>query len=193
GVTVTDVDNLTLASGTVQITGNNQSGEDVLAFTNNNGATFGNIAPAAYVPATGLLSISSAGSTATLAQWQNALQAVTYNNTSQNPNTTARTVSFKVNDGTTNSNTATRNVTVIAVNDAPTITSPASFSINEDTQFTFTGGNALSVADVDAASGTVNLTIGATNGFITLTTGGGATINTNGTSSVTASGTIAQL
>ena len=43
-LTVSDSDNLTLASATVAITGNFVSGQDTLAFTNDN-ATMGNISP----------------------------------------------------------------------------------------------------------------------------------------------------
>ena len=190
GVTITDVDSATLASGTISITGNFQSGQDVLAFTND-GSTMGNIAVQSN--AGGVLTLTSAGATATVAQWQSALRSVTYNNTSQNPNTTARTVSFAVNDGALASNTATRGVTVTAVNDAPTFSAPASFAVNEDTQFTFTGGNAITVSDVDVNSGTMTLTLSALHGTLTLTTGGGGTFTNNGTSSVTFAGTLTQV
>ena len=42
-VTVADVDSTALASASVAITGNYQAGQDVLAFVNDNNATFGNI------------------------------------------------------------------------------------------------------------------------------------------------------
>ena len=56
---------------------------------------------------------------ATKADWQTALRSVTYNNTSDNPDTGNRTLNFAVNDGTYNSNTAAKTVSVTAVNDAP--------------------------------------------------------------------------
>ena len=80
GVTVSDPDSTTLASATVSITGGFQSNQDVLAFSNN-GSTMGNIA-GSYNSSTGVLSLTSSGATATLAQWQAALDAVTYNNSS---------------------------------------------------------------------------------------------------------------
>ena len=43
---------------------------------------------------------------------------VNYQNTSENPSTATRTVSFTVNDGDANSNTQTRDITIAAVNDA---------------------------------------------------------------------------
>ena len=79
-LTVSDLDNTTLASATVAITGNFHSGEDVLAFTNN-GSTMGNIA-ASYNAATGVMTLTSAGATATVAQWQAALRSVTYTDSS---------------------------------------------------------------------------------------------------------------
>src|SRR4029077_21138769 len=56
-VTVNDVDNTTLASASVSITGNFASGEDVLGFVNNP-ATMGNIV-GAYNAATGVMCLSS--------------------------------------------------------------------------------------------------------------------------------------
>jgi VCBS repeat-containing protein len=151
GITVADQDSPTLASATIQITGNLQPAEDVLAFTND-GSTMGNIAVSvAYNPATGLLTLSSAGNTATLAQWQSALRAVTYNNTSQNPTTTARTVSFIVNDGALASNTATRGVTVTAVNDAPVLAAIEGGALaytENDAATSIT--STMTVADVDS-------------------------------------------
>src|SRR5690606_10907542 len=78
GITAGDVDSATLASVTVSIAGSFVSGEDVLGFVSD-ASTMGDIG-AAYNAATGVLSLSSAGATATLAQWQAALRAVTYAN-----------------------------------------------------------------------------------------------------------------
>jgi uncharacterized protein (DUF2141 family) len=119
GLTATDSDNATLASGTVSIITNFQNGTDVLAFSNTSSATFGNIA-GSYAAGTGVLTLTSSGRTATVAQWQAALRAVTYGN-SGTPTGTSRVVSFRVNDGTTNSNTVTKNTT-ITVPPAPNTT-----------------------------------------------------------------------
>ena len=53
------------------------------------------------------------------------MRAVTYNNSSDDPNTAARTVSYTVNDAAANSNTVTSTVNLTAVNDAPTLTATA--------------------------------------------------------------------
>ena len=124
-LTVTDADDTNLESATVQITANYQNGQDVLAFTNQAGIT------GVFTAATGTLTLTG---TSSVANYQIALQSVTYTNASQNPSTLVRTVQFQVNDGTVNSNASTRTVTVAAVNDAPVVTA--------GTTFTFTEGDA---------------------------------------------------
>src|SRR6185312_9892718 len=57
GLALTDSGSPTLASATVAITGNFHSGEDVLAFSNTNAVSFGNIA-SSYNAATGVLTLS---------------------------------------------------------------------------------------------------------------------------------------
>jgi len=126
-LTLSDVDNSTLGSATVSITGNFNAGQDVLAFTND-GSTMGNIS-ASFDAGTGTLTLTSAGGTATVAQWQAALRSVTYSNGSDSPATTTRTVSFAVNDGAANSSTANRTISITSVNDAPT-TDPAQGFVN---------------------------------------------------------------
>ncbi|WP_406850388.1 DUF4347 domain-containing protein, partial [Chromobacterium phragmitis] len=121
GITVSDLDNTTLASATVSITGNFQSGEDALSFTNSSAVTYGNIA-ASYNSGTGVLTLTSSGATATVAQWQAALRAVTYTDSAITPNTATRTVSFAVSDGTKTSSAATRTVTVAATDQTPIAT-----------------------------------------------------------------------
>ncbi len=132
------MDNTTLASATVSITGNFATGQDILSFTNNPG-TMGNIT-GSYNATTGVMTLSSAGNTATLAQWQAALRAVQYSNSSDNPSTAARTVSFTVNDSAANSNTVTSTINVTAVNDAPTLTAIAKAG-TEDINVTFTAAD----------------------------------------------------
>ncbi|MFN6051601.1 MAG: putative Ig domain-containing protein, partial [Planctomycetia bacterium] len=151
-VTVSDVDTSTLSSGTVSITSNYQSGQDVLGFVNTNSTTYGNIA-ASYNSSTGVLTLTSASATATVAQWQSALQAVTYTNSSETPNTSTRTISFVVNDGTNNSNTATKDVSVTATNDTPLLVNPIpDQNATEDLAFSFQfAANTFSDADVGAS------------------------------------------
>jgi VCBS repeat-containing protein len=118
-IAITDVDNTTLASATVTIT-NFVAGQDVLALTLNP-ATMGNITIASNTG--GVLTLTSAGNTATPAQFAAALAAVTYVNTSDSPTMTARAITYAVNDGSTSSvSVATTTVNINSVNDAPTLT-----------------------------------------------------------------------
>ena len=113
-ITVSDVDDTNIESATVQITGNYQNGKDVLSFTNQNEIT------GTWTAATGTMALSGS---ATLANYQTALRDVKYSNTSQNPSTLERTVSFTVNDGDENSNTLTKQINITAVNNAPVLAS----------------------------------------------------------------------
>ncbi len=116
---VGDVDNATLAAATVSISGGFQAGQDVLGFSSNP-VTMGNVA-GGYNAASGVLSLSSAGATATLAQWQAALRSVTYDNANPAPSMGIRAVSFDVSDGNSYGPVATQN---IAVNPAPSVPAP---------------------------------------------------------------------
>ncbi len=109
-IAITDVDDTNIESAVVAITGNYANGQDVLAFTNQNGIT------GSWNATNGTLTLSGS---ATLAQYQAALRSITYTNTSDNPSTATRTVSFTVNDGDANSNTQTRDIAITTVNDAP--------------------------------------------------------------------------
>lgn len=130
-----------LISGVIQIINNYQNGEDLLSFTNQNGIT------GSWDAATGTLTLMGATS---VANYQTAIRSITYQNTSQNPSTLLRTVSFMINDGTSNSNTIRRCINNVAVNNPPMITSL------EDTQLVFTTGSSpvaitqtISLSDID--------------------------------------------
>ena len=124
GLTVTSASTTTLASAAVAITGNFHSNEDALVFDNTDQGTFGNI-NASYNLGTGILTLTSSGATATLAQWQAALREVTYTNTSIDPNIAIRTITFTVSDGIYSSDNATRTITVTSANNAPNLTAIA--------------------------------------------------------------------
>ena len=186
GITVADSDSPLLYGATVQITVNFQNAQDVLGFTND-GATMGDIS-ASYDSATGIMTLTSAGG-ASAAQWQAALRAVTYGNTSEHPNTGNRTISFVINDGALDSSPAQRTVTVTAVNDAPTVTVPAGLSVDEDVAGSITG---ISFADADAGAGSVTVTLSVPSGTLSSTSGGGVTIG--GTASaLTLTGSISDI
>jgi hypothetical protein len=129
GVTLADADDANLDGATVQITGNYASGQDALAFTDQNGIT------GTWNAATGTMSLSGS---ATLAQYQAALRSITYTNTSQAPAPADRTVSVTVTDGSDTSAPATRTITLTSVNDPPTVASPMpDRSASEDAVFSY--------------------------------------------------------
>jgi hypothetical protein len=160
GLTITDVDNPNLTGATVAITGNFASGQDVLAFTNQLGIS------GSYNAGTGVLTLTG---TTTVANYQTALRSVTYQNTSDNPSTSLRTVTFTVNDGT-NTGSATRGITITAVNDAPVNTVPGAQGTAQNTPIVFSSGNSnlIAVTDPDAGTNTIQVTLTATNGTLTL-------------------------
>lgn len=110
-ITVIDNDD-DLVSATVSITSGFHPSEDQLQFTSFNLLT------GVYDGSTGVLTISGPGS---VPEYQGALRSVRYNNTAVSPNTADRTISFRVSDGTTTSNTVT---SLITINKPPAIAAP---------------------------------------------------------------------
>lgn len=108
-IKITDTDSTALASASVQIV-TPVTNQDVLGLVVNS-STMGNIA-SSFNSSTGTLTLTSSGATATLAQFQAALRAVTYLNSSATPTTTARKLNFTVNDGKNNSNTLVSTVSI---------------------------------------------------------------------------------
>ena len=166
-ITVSDVDSANLAGATAQITGNFVSGQDVLGFTNQNGIA------GSYNAATGVLMLTGQAS---LAQYQAALQSVTYFNSSDNPSGQTRTISYQVNDGSAQnnlSNVVTATVAITPVNDAPVITSgvaaarvseegltngvPDTLPASLDTTNSTSASGTITAADVDGDALTMSL------------------------------------
>lgn len=111
-ITVSDPNDDQLAGATIQITGNYSEGEDVLAFTNTGSIT------GSFDASQGIMSLSGS---ALLSAYQDALRSVTYQNTSENPSTDIRTVSFVANDGEFNSNELTRDIVISALSSPPVL------------------------------------------------------------------------
>ncbi|WP_042339196.1 beta strand repeat-containing protein, partial [Paraburkholderia ferrariae] len=167
GLTLTDAGRGALQSATVSITGNFHAGEDVLAFTNTNATTFGNIV-GSYNASTGVLTLASSGGTATLAQWQSALESVTYTDTAVTPGAATRTISFAViDDNNATSNTATRTVTVQDTDQTPIVTTTGGTTnyVGGASAVAVDGGVTVSDRDNTAqASGTVSISGGFNSG-----------------------------
>ncbi|MBD2680376.1 MULTISPECIES: putative Ig domain-containing protein [Nostoc] len=150
GITISDVDSANLISATVSISSGFVSGQDILAFTNQNGIT------GSYNSSTGILTLTGS---ATVANYQTALRSITYTNSSDNPTTTPRTISFVVNDGTANSTAVTRNINITPVNDAPIVANPiVDQATTIDTTFNF-ALPANTFTDVDSGNLTYTATL----------------------------------
>jgi hypothetical protein len=95
---------------------------------------------------------------------------ITFRAWDQTSGTAGSTANTNTNGGITafSSATATATVSVTAVNDAPTVSVPGAQSMTEDTTLTMSGGRTISIADIDAGSGSVQVTITGTGGTLTL-------------------------
>ncbi len=110
-LTIRDVDDTNIESATVAITGAFQTTEDTLAFADNFDITH------TWDQATGILSLT--GST-TKANYESALQTITYTNTDNvTPVLGLRTISWSINDGEADSTAVTSQIDVGGVNDSP--------------------------------------------------------------------------
>ena len=118
-LTLSDPDSFILAA-TVSISGF-RSG-DTLNFTGQNDIN------GSYNSSTGILTLSGAAS---VSNYQAALRSISFSSTSDNPTGASRTITWTVNDGTTDSTAATSTVNVTAVNDAPVATAGATVSFTE--------------------------------------------------------------
>src|SRR5262249_54527665 len=121
-LTVQDPDSTQMSGAKVSITTNFTAAEDQLLFTPQNGitGTYNN----------GVLTLTG---TATKANYQAALRSVHHHNTSDNPTTADRTISFQITDtdGQTSS-AVSRNVVVTPVNDPPSFTVGPDVTVAED-------------------------------------------------------------
>ena len=183
---ISDADDTHLESAEVQITGNYATGQDVLSFSDQNGIT------GSWNSTNGTLSLSGS---ATLAEYEAALRSIAYTNTSENPSTLTRTVSFSVNDGDVNSNTVTRDITIGSVNDDPINAGslPSDISVGED-MASNVDLSVINLSDVDHGGGILTVTLStSTGGNLSATTGGGVTVGGSGSGTLTLTGSLANL
>lgn len=185
GLALTDPDDTQLESATIQITGNYQNGEDVLAVI---GALPGGITAGAFNVATGALTLTG---TASLATYTTALRRIGYQNTSSDPNTSLRTVSFTVNNGDASSNTVTRGVAVSLLNDAPILDNSGAMAltaVDEDATdpagdrvsdlIASAGGDRITDPDAGAVEGIAITGVDATHGLWQFSTDDGTSWTT---------------
>ena len=110
----------------------------------------------------------------TKAQYADAIELIQFENTTDTPSTTPRTIAVTVNDGTSDSNTAIATINVVAVNDPPVITSDgggatASVSIAENS----TAVTTVTATDPDSSALTFSITGGADASLFTIDSSSG--------------------
>ena len=181
-VTISDADGPYIASATVRISNNYNNGNDYLELVSNP-ATMGNII-GTWDAANGVLTLTSAGNQASLAQFQAALRAVTFTNLSESPTPGARTVQFQVNDGSLDSAGVIRSITMITVDDAPVISAPTSTLVVEDVATVI---NHISISDPDSFN--IDMTLNVGSGTLAATSCAGVVVSGTSTA-IKLSGTI---
>lgn len=140
-LTTYDGDDTNIETASIQITGNYNSTEDELAFSDQLGIS------GSWDSVTGTLTLTG---TSSVANYQTALRSVTYENTDPAPVENTRTVSFTINDGDDDSNTENRSISVVKVNIAPVI---SNLETNAILYFASAGqktvSNSLQLVDAD--------------------------------------------
>jgi len=128
-----------IQSAIVTIANNYIAAEDTLLFTNQSGITGSFL--------NGTLTLSGA---ATVAEYEAAIHSVTYVNSSDNPSALIKTIEITVNDGDTDSNPVSRDISVTPVNDAPVESGiePVALSYTENAG-PLVISNALTLFDID--------------------------------------------
>jgi hypothetical protein len=186
-LTLGDPDSPTLCGGYVYISSGFVPGQDILGYEETSNID------GDYDCQTGVLTLYGK---ATVIDWQTVLQGITYQNTSPDPSTAPRTISFWVDDNFPvhhASNIVARDVTIAAVNSPPAITVPASGPTTSQGDAVAVTG--VTVADPDAEGAAEDLTLSVSHGMLDFADLTGVSIDggANNSASITLSGTIAAL
>ena len=146
-ITLTDLDNANMARATIEITGNYHSGEDSLVIAA--GYTLPSGVSAIWDSSTHTLTVSGS---ATVAQYEAILEHVTYTNSSDNPNTDSRTVTWTVNDGIVDSAPQTSTIMVTAVDDPPVLSGLSGVLTYTENDGAKVIDNTITLTDLDNAN-----------------------------------------
>jgi Ca2+-binding RTX toxin-like protein len=141
---LTDVDSPTLKGATVVLT--NAFKGDSLAVNTGSTGIKAEITKAVDADGKGTITISLSGD-ATPAQYQAVIRTISYNNDTQNPNSTTRDITLVVTDDHGAKATATSHIGVVPENDAPVVTGSAASFTEGDTATSIVKG--LAISDVD--------------------------------------------
>ncbi len=136
-LTLTDANSATLISATVRITGNYNSTQDMLSFTDQLGIS------GTWDSSTGTLTLTGSSS---FANYEAALRSVTYSNNSKAPSTSNRTISITASDAHLSSTAATRTIAVVATDDGPVGIPTITGLVRENQTLT---ANTAAISDAD--------------------------------------------
>ena len=183
--TLTDPDDANLSSLTVTINNLLDGAAEVLAAD-----TTGTSVSASYNFGTGVLTLSGSD---TVANYLTVLKTVTYDNSSDAPSTTTRSITFVASDGVNSSQVATTTVTMNSVNDAPVLDNSGTMTptnvTEDDTNpagdtvasiVASAGGDRITDGDGGALEGIAATGVDNTNGAWEYSTNSGATWNSFG-------------
>ncbi|MGH1361900.1 MAG: DUF4347 domain-containing protein, partial [Burkholderiaceae bacterium] len=178
GLTVRESGSASLSEAVVSVSDGFVSGQDVLAFSNQLGIT------GSWNGGAGVLTLSGSAS---VADYQTALRSISYVNTSDAPDVADRTISFVVSQAAVDSNVVDRIIHVVAYNDAPVNTLPASPTVTEETTTTIGG---INIADADAQGANLSVGLQVSRGVLSVSLSGAASITAgaNSTDGLTLTG-----
>lgn len=144
------------------------------------------------VPASGNGTSLTITGNATPEEYEAILATLTYNNASDNPDQADRTISFTVTDENgTESDPVQSIIHIQPVNDAPTVTVPATLpDVNEDIEASVPG---VSVADPDDNGQPLQVTVTADNGTLSVPTTPGVTVVGDDTGNLVLTGSEADI
>jgi Ca2+-binding RTX toxin-like protein len=145
-LTITDENSANLTGAVITITNLLDGVDEVLTVD-----TTGTSITASYT--NGVLTLSGTDS---VAAYEQVLRTLTYENLSQNPDGSDRTITVVVSDGSLGSSPVTATVTVNPVNDAPTISVIADQTTDEDAA---TGAIAFTIDDAETAVDSLTLSV----------------------------------
>jgi Ca2+-binding RTX toxin-like protein len=149
-IRITDIDSTNLTGATITLT-NAQAG-DVLA----TGVLPGGIT------ASIVGNVVTLSGTSSLANYQTAIQAITFAHTTDAPSTTPRVINVVVTDGTSNSNTAVSTINITPINDGPAAVSGGNTGLEDATSIPVT----ITGTDIDGTIASFNLSSLPSNGAL---------------------------
>jgi PKD repeat protein len=143
-IEASDVDNPLLSSATIVLTGSYYSDEDRLFFEDTL------LISSSWNPDTGTLLLNGSASASS---YQKAINAIQYENLSDNPQTDIRILNVTISDGALESNMITGTLHVIPVNDRPVLSGAQNYTYIENDQMIF--NRTLGIDDPDSLTMTI--------------------------------------